>query len=262
MRRLLPVFAVIWLLIAPDALGANRAVFTDKAGDACCTEDIKRVVVSNDDAGIITFSITAPVGPEGGASDRFIEIDTERGKFLIGTNPEGEGYVLGRGIVGGLGRVDASQHGDLFRFMIDRHRLADTNRFSFGVAFWRITSLGGANYDGAPDAGKWSYRVKLALGAVRPVLGVRQSGSRLAAGLSLFVGHSDQLLGSGTIVCSAKVGSRRLRLLRHEFVSRRAVCVWDVPRWAVGKVVRGAIGVRVTGDRTSLRRRTFSLLLT
>lgn len=269
MRRIAPLLvALVWAaVLASDAFGANQAVFTDKGGDACCTEDIRGVVVSNDDAGTITFAVTAPVDPDaGGASDRFIAITTERGSFTIGTNPNGEGYMLWRGPAEVmLGRVDAMHRGDVFRFVIDRHRLGDTNRFTFGVSFWRITSLGGANHDDAPDAGQWSYRVRLRLGAIRPFLGLRQNGvgaSRLSAGLGLRVGQSDHLLASGTIVCAAAVGGRQLRVVRREFVARRAVCVWDVPRWARGKVVRGAIGVRVTDQRSSLRRRTFHRLLT
>ena len=98
MRRIAPLLvALVWAaVVASDALGANQAVFTDKGGDSCCTEDIRRVVVSNDDSGTITFAVTAPVGPEGGASDRLIVISTERGVFTIGTNPNGEGYMLWR----------------------------------------------------------------------------------------------------------------------------------------------------------------------
>ena len=163
-----------------------------------------------------------------------------------------------------LGRVDASHRGDVFRFLINRHRLGDTNQFRFAVGFWAITSMGGANHDDAPDAGKWPYRVKLALGAIQLVLSVRQNGvggSRLSAGLALRVGHSGQMLASGTIVCVAAVRGRHLRVLRREFVGRRAACVWDVPRWARGKAVRGVIGVRVTDQQSSLRRRTFHRLL-
>ncbi len=268
MRRVVPlIVALAWMaLTAPDVLGANRATFTDKGGDACCTEDIRRVVVSNDDAGTITFAVTAPLQPaHGSASDRFIKITTARGLFLIGTNPDGEGYVLSRGAAKVLlGRVQASARGDVFRFVIDRHRLGDTDRFSFGVAFWSVTSFG-ANVDAAPDAGKWSYEVKLALGGVRPVLGVRQhgvGGSRLSAGLALHLGRSHQLLASGTISCSASVGRRRLRVLRQAFVGRHAVCVWEVPKWARGHVVHGVIVVRITQHQGSPKRRSFRRLVT
>src|SRR5512132_1874207 len=128
MRRVTPLLiALLWVAVAvPDALGANHAAFSDKGGDACCTEDIRRVVVANDDAGTITFAVTAPVGPEGGASDRLIEVTTDGGVFVIGTNPIGEGYALWRGAATVmLGRVEASHRGDVFRFVIDRHRLGD-----------------------------------------------------------------------------------------------------------------------------------------
>jgi hypothetical protein len=245
--------AVAVAVAAPGAFGANRAVFTDATGDACCTEDITQVVVSNDDAGMISFAITAPLHPDsyGGASDRFIEIQTERGDdFVIGTNPDGPGYVLQGG-----GRVRASHVGDLFRFFIDRHRLGDTDHFTFSVAFWSVSSLG-ANVDGA---GTWPYDVKLSLGRIRPSPSVRQKSARLTAELALRVGRSNRLLASGTIVCSATVGRRVLRVVRREFVARRAVCVWEVPRRARGTVVRGAIGVRVTAARGSVKARSFRL---
>ena len=45
----LVLFAVVWMAVAaPDAWGANRVAFTDESGDACCTEDIQKVVVSTE----------------------------------------------------------------------------------------------------------------------------------------------------------------------------------------------------------------------
>jgi hypothetical protein len=254
------VFLLALVCVAVDAsgaLGANRTTYMDTRGDACCTEDITAVVVSNDDAGRITIAITAPTPEDAvGSSDRFIKITTERDTFTIGTNSDGPGYVLSSD----GNAVRASRSGDVFRFFIDRHRLADTNRFSFNVAFWAVSSFA-ANVDAAPDNGSWSYDVKIALDRIRPVVDVRQSGPGLTARLALEVGSDKLRLASGTIVCGASVGGRRLQVVMRRFVARRAVCVWKLPRWARGKVVRGSIGIRVTKERSSLRRRSFQVVV-
>jgi hypothetical protein len=263
------LLSVVWTaLAAPSSFGANLARFTDAKDDACCTEDIRGVVVSNDDAGTISFAITAPAVDGNDSSDRFLSIITERGDFQIGTH-DGPGYVLvrqwGSGRESMLGPVRASHRGDVFRFWLDRHRLGDGNRFTFAITFWSVSSFA-ANSDHAPEfPQRWSYEVKIALGQIRPVVGVRQDGvqgSRLTARLALHVGRSERLLASGTISCAASAAGRRLRVLRRLFAGRRAVCLWEVPRRARGKVVRGSIGVRITEERGSLKSRLFRLLLT
>jgi hypothetical protein len=255
-------------LVAPPSFGANLARFTDAKDDACCTEDIRGVVVSNDDAGTISFAITAPPVDGNDSSDRFISIITERGEFQIGTH-DAPGYVLTRRWRSGreslLGPVRASHRGDVFRFWLDRHRLGDANRFSFGIAFWSVSSFA-ANSDHAPEfPERWSYDVKIALRQIRPVVRVGQygvRGSSLTARLALHVGRSHRLLASGTISCAAVVGGRRLRVMRRVFAGRYALCVWELPRRTRGKVVHGSIGVRITEQRISLKRRSFRLQLT
>ena len=126
---------------APSALGANIARFTDAKGDTCCTEDIGEVVVSNDDAGRISFTITAPEVDGFDSSDRFISIFSERGEFQIGTW-DGPGYILSRRWPGGreslIAPLRASHRGDVFRFWVGRHQLGDTSRFSLTSRSFRL----------------------------------------------------------------------------------------------------------------------------
>jgi hypothetical protein len=268
LQALILLSVVCAALTAPPSFGANLARFTDAKDDACCTEDIRGVVVANDDAGMIHFAITAPPVDGNDSSDRFISIATERAEFQIGTH-DGPGYVLTRQWRSGreslLGPVRASDRGDVFRFWLDRHRLGDTDGFNFGISFWSVSSFA-ANADHAPEfPERWSYEVKIALGQIRPVVRVRQYGaqrSRLTARLALHVGRSDRLLASGTISCAAGAGHRQLRVLSRLFAGRYAQCVWEVPRTALGKLVRGSIGVRITERRSSLKRQSFRLLLT
>jgi hypothetical protein len=267
MRRIaLVLLAVVWMAVAaPDAWGANRVAYTDASGDACCTEDIRNVVVSNDDAGTITFAITAPPNIDDySSSDRFISITTERARFVIGTLDQ-PGYFLARGwevsVPPFSTRLRATQRGDELRIWVDRHQLGDTDRFRFDVSYWNVGTMH-ATSDRAPDAGTWSYEVKLALSRIRPTISARQQhGQRLPARLALHVGRSDRLLASGHISCVATVGRRKLRIVKRLFTERRALCVWAVPRWARGRVVRGLIGVQLTAQSSSLKRRSFELLL-
>ena len=68
-------------------------------------------------------------------------------------------------------RLRASATRDVFRFMLDRHLLGDTDRFRFQVSLHEVTSLGGSHHEFTPEPGSmWSYRVALALalGRIRP----------------------------------------------------------------------------------------------
>jgi hypothetical protein len=274
--RALTLVALAAVLAVTDGsatTGSSRRVFPDPKGDACCTEDISRVVVASDDDGRITFRITAPLpnnGIAGGASDRYIPIETRRGRYQIATNPNGGGYVLGawddeRSKFVTVARVRADEDGDDFVFFVDRHLVGDTDQFRFNVQFWSVTPLGGAYLEAAPDRGSWLFPVKIDLRRIRPVLRVRQARTTatqtLLARLDLMVAHTRRLLASGTISCVARVGARDLTLLERRFVRRRAICRWAVPRAAVGEVVHGAVGVRVTAARESWRGRRFRLVL-
>jgi hypothetical protein len=265
LHALILLFLLSAAISAPSSFGANVVRFTDTRDDACCTEDITNVVFSNDDAGTITFAITAPPNSYGyGSSDRFISITTERAHFVIGTH-DGPGYVLSRGW--GVSeppfstRLRATRRGDVLRVSADRHQLGDTDRFRFDVSYWNVGSMH-ATSDHAPDAGTWSYDIKLALRRIRPTVSVRQHHhQKLAARLALHVRGSDRLLASGHISCVATVGWRKLRIVKLLFSERQVLCVWAVPRWARGQIVRGRVSVRITRYRGSQKRRSFRRLL-
>jgi hypothetical protein len=250
-------------------VASNARSFTDPRGDACCTEDITRVVVTNDDAGKITFAITAPLDiPVGGASDSFIPITTERREYLIQSNPDTPGYSL---VVwpytsksARVATIRASKRGDVFRFFVDRHLLGDAERFSFDIQFWSVTPLGGANLEAAPDRGSWTFPIKINLSRIRPALTLRETrlgrSRTLVARLALRVGQSRRLLASGTIVCTASARGRNLILLERRFVHRRALCRWQLPRRSTRTTVSGRVAVRVTRARDSVKAQTFRLV--
>jgi hypothetical protein len=64
---------------------------------------------------------------------------------------------------------------------------------------------------------------------------------------------SGSVITAGHVTCTATVGKRRLRALRHGFVSRpslggrAAACTWRVPRQVAGKKLTGTVTVRARG---------------
>jgi hypothetical protein len=84
-----------------------------------------------------------------------------------------------------------------------------------------------------------------------------RAGRLLAASLAVVRRDTGTAVRSGTIRCSASVAGRPLRALRRAFSGARARCVWRIPRWAGGVVVRGSVGVR----QGTLAERHFSKLV-
>ena len=118
--------------------------------------------------------------------------------------------------------------------------------------------------DVAPPLGEhWTYH--LALGALSlRASNVSASPARPIAGkrftVSTAVTRTDTrtVVGSGSVTCSARVGGATIRT-RGGFSGGRARCVLTLPRNAAGKVLRGALTVRIEG--ASVRRAyTFRVL--
>lgn len=271
-RVALLVVAVVAVLAVDPPVGsaANGRTYADPPGDIeCCTRDITRIRVTNDDAGTITFAITAVTPDENTDQDLYIDIDADhdRSTGFAGAEFRIESDVGPSAATGALGRLDAfgnfvvlprarvraTKRGDVYRFAVDRHALGDTDGFRFDVSIWEV-AWGAAYSDVAPEPHPAEFEVKIAFGRLRPAVSASPqvgAGSRLRARLSLRVGRTATFLASGRIVCRATVAGRRLRVLGRGFTARRAYCMWRIPAWAHGRVVRGTIGVFVTRRRAS-----------
>jgi hypothetical protein len=225
---------------------------------------------------MITFTLRALDPHDVGDNDVYIDIaaDRNRSTGLAGAEYRISGQIWSGRAVAVLGRVSrrgdfvelpharvrARAAGDVFRFTLDRHLLADTERFRFRVALWEVAQ-GGAYTDAVPEG---DFTVKVALGRLRPKLsapGLVRAGHVVAARLALRVAGTSSLLASGRISCRAAAAGTRLRVLRQGFLARRAFCSWRIPRWASGEVVRGSIGVFVARRRSSLVSRSFRWLV-
>ena len=145
------------------------------------------------------------------------------------------------------------------RLSVDRHYLDDTIGFAFRFEAWAV-ALYNSYGDAAPDAGAWSFPVKITLSRLQPSLRISPTqprpGRLLSASLALRVRGTKQLLASGRVLCIASIGARRLTGRPGAFVGRRAHCSWYVPLRSKGKTVSGSVAVAVAPKALVSRRFT------
>jgi hypothetical protein len=263
---------------APAATTANSVTFEDSRGEMPNAPDITTVVVSNTDAGVISFRIN---GPSQLVEGMLVEILVDADSNPATGDPEilGADYAieLFRGTAN-LFRWDGTnftrrpndppQSSLIFQELtirINAAELGNTARFNFGVTV--ITGIrtdangdpdfSATQFDAAPDVGHgfWSYNVRIAplrllarsfsLSPRRPLAG-RTLTARLVAARS----DTGAVLSGGRVVCTATVGGRRLTA-RGRFVGTQARCAWQVPSSARGQRLRGSIAVVFEGKRVT-----------
>ena len=253
-------------VVGSAGVASNVRTFIDSTGETCCTADITRVVVANDDAGTITFRVVWDDPQRLSSTDDFIPINTERKPYRVETT-DGGGYGLflmtpdGATERARLATIYTHEEPDGFAFSVERHLIGDADRFSFDVELWSVSSFA-AYLEAAPDRGEWTFPVKINLARIRPALTIRQSRVRerrtLVGMLALQVGRTHQLLASGTIACAASMRGRDLVVLERRFVHRRALCRWRLPRQLQAKTpISGRVAVRVTKAPNSVKAQAF-----
>jgi hypothetical protein len=269
---------------SPAASLANRATFEDSRAEIPNAPDISNVVVANNDAGRITFTIN-------GIGDRLVEgmligidIDSDNNP-ATGTQDElsrGADYAIE--LVQGNANLfrwdgtsftrrsnDPPQSTLVFNNLsvsINAAELGATQRFSFGIVV--VTGIrtdpqgnpdfSNAQFDAAPDIGHgfWNYTVRVAplrllarsFSVTRPARAGRSFTARMTAARS----DTGAVVSGGRVVCTARIGGRRIAG-RGRFVGREARCVWRLPGNARGSRISGSIAVVFEGRRVS---RSFS----
>jgi hypothetical protein len=265
---------------APLTAAANSVTFDDSTGERPDAPDIATVVVSNNNAGLITFKINVPNRPtltEDMGVDLFVDSDN---------NPStGDPDLLGAEYAIQLlqGRVDMfrwdgtnfsrtptdpPQSTLIFSYAggvtikISAAELGNTSRFSFGadaVSGIVITQNGdldftNAKFDIAPDAGHGFYRyevktVPLKLVARRFTAGKPRAGAVYTVKLRAARNDTGAVLGSGKVTCKASIGGRPVKARTQRFVNKEAVCSWLIPATARGQTLRGSVGVAFEGKK-------------
>jgi hypothetical protein len=271
---------------APAASSANRTTFEDSRGEIANAPDITNVVVSNNDAGRVTFTIGGlPRLVEGMLVGIDIDSDNNPATGTQDALSLGADYAIE--LVPGnanLFRWDGTSFtrrsndppqstlvfsGTELAVSINAAELGNTTRFNFGVIVVTgiITDPQGnpdfsnAQFDAAPDIGHgfWNYTVRVAplrllarnfsLTPRRP-----QAGRSLTARLVATRSDTGAVVSGGRVACNATVGGRRIAG-SGRFVGREARCIWRIPGNARGARIRGSIAVVFEGRRVT---RSFS----
>jgi hypothetical protein len=258
--------------------GSNTTTFPDSIGEDVNAPDITNIVVSNDDAGMITFQVSIPNRPAL-TPDMFVLIFVDSDNNST-TGDGGAEYVidLEPGQVGlfqwnGANYVQAASQASLTysyasgaTIHISAADLGKTKALAFAaLAFSGFALDANGNpddtnlkRDSAPDPGHgmYMYRVltKLVLTPTAFTLAPRPAKAGRPFTVSLAANENDTKgpVTTGTVSCAASIAGKRLVATTHALRNGVATCVWRLPATAKGRIVRGLITLTVQG--TSLTR--------
>jgi hypothetical protein len=273
---------------AAAAPTANTKTFQDSTGERAGAPDITTVVVSNNDAGVITFKINVP-GRGALTEDMYVAltVDADNNPATGDPGPVSPGGEYAIELFQGNATLfrwdgtnysrranDPPQSSLIFSGLsirINASDLGNTKRFNFNtvVATGVIvdpntgdTDFSKALDDFAPDLGHglWNYTVRvgqLRLGVKSFSLSPRkpQAGRTFTANMVATRSDTGATLAGGQVSCTATAGGKRLAARVHAFSGSRARCAWQVPASARGQKLRGTITVVFEGRRVS---RSFS----
>ena len=283
----LAALGALLVVLPTQALGtssraaANSTTFTDSTGEDAAAPDITSVVVSNDDAGNITFQINVSNRPALTADMFFlIYIDADQNSATGDPNLLGAEYVieLDPGAVGlfqwnGSDFAAASSQTSLtYSYVptgptihVSAADLGKTKAFKFGVlgaSGVAVDAAGNADFtnvhtDLSPDPGHGFFTYQVLTKLVLSVTAFTTSPKPAKAGkpfsASLAVNENDTAgpVQGGTVGCAATIGGKRVVAASHVLANGVASCVWRIPKTAKGLTIRGTItytlrGVHVT----------------
>ena len=266
-------------LSAPKAPASNTTTYTDSSGENPAAPDITTIVVSNTDAGLITFRINMPNRPTLG-QDMLVGIDVDTDNNAATGSEDGTDYAIeyfqgeaalfkwdGANFTRRPGdppftSLVTSYQGGL-TLNISAAELGNTKAFKFGVIViggvvidptTNDLDFSNAVADLAPafGAGLYSYEVKI----TPPTLVVksfRPTPARPAAGkpftLRLVAARSDTgaVVQNGRVTCVGRLGKVRLRATVQRVQGGAATCTWNIPPNAKGKAFRGSVTVSFEG---------------
>jgi hypothetical protein len=270
------------------APAANSVTYQDSTGEDPAAPDITTIVVSNDDAGMITFRVNVPNRATLGQDMYMVLfVDSDNNQATGAPDLAGVDYVFEvvRGEIG-LFKWDGTnftrRFGDPsaitlslayqggFTVRISSTELGNTKQLNFivevdsGIAVDPITGdldFTNAKGDVAPGggAGLYPFEVKVA----KPTLVVKRltttpvrpaAGKPFSAKLQVARSDTGALLQGGRVTCAGRAGAKAVRGAGR-FVGRAAVCTWRIPANAKGKAFRGSITIVFEGLRAT---RSFS----
>ena len=266
-------------------VAANSTTYQDSTGEDPAAPDITTIVVSNDDAGIVSFRINVSNRPTLGQDMLIVlYVDTD------GNNATGSQDLPGIDYVIELARAEANLYkwdgtdftrrlGDpsavtlTFSYQggatirISAAELGNTKRFDFltvvesGIVVDPITGnfdFTNSKGDVAPGGGVgfFPYTVNIA----KPTLVVRgvtttprapKAGSTFTMRMTAARSDTGAVLQNGRVTCVGRAGTARLRAQLARVQGGAVVCTWLIPANAKGKTFKGSATVLFEGLRAS-----------
>jgi hypothetical protein len=295
--RLLLLLVLAVALVAMPAVASggaarqakNSTTFPDSTGEDAAAPDITSVVVSNDDAGLITFQVNVSNRPALTADMYFLLLlDTDKDPNTGDKGNLGADYAI-QLVPGAVDLFQwngttfvhaASQTSVTFSYTpagpVIRASASDLGKsksFNLGVlASSGVTVDASGNpdftnehHDWAPDLGHglYAYNVltKLVLTVTAFTVAPKpaKAGRTFSASMAANQNDTGGPVQTGTVNCSATVAGKRLVAITHAVRNGVAVCIWRIPATAKGFTVRGLVTLHV---RTASSTRGFSARVT
>jgi hypothetical protein len=264
------------LILALPAAASNSVTFPDTNAEDPAGPDVTGIVVSNDDAGLITFKIdvaNVPALVPGTLFDIFVDTDqnpatgTEGSESLIALSANALLLLKYSGTHFSVApkppSLTFSYAADGPTIKISASDLGADKAFGFHLKAFTGAGTAAARSDVAPDTGAYSYPVKIA-----PTLtasGLTKTPSRPVHGkpftVRLAATESDTggPIAGGQALCAAKIAGKAVHVRARSIVRGAATCTFAIPVTGKGKLVRGTITAVVQGARLT---RSFSAKIT
>ena len=263
---------------APAVRAVNSVTFEDSTGEDPLAPDITSIVVSNDDAGLITFQINIPNRPTF-SSDMVILVFIDSDANPL-TGDGGADYVIdfeqtSAGAIAGLARWDGSRYtfdvpqttlrssyASGLTIKISVSEIGSPTRVSFsvvavsGVAFDDQGNIITANLhrDFAPDPGHgdFPYEVKikpptLVVKTFRTVPVKPRAGRTFTVTMVAARSDTGATVQSSSVKCKATLAFKTLPVRTVKAVGDKASCSWLIPKTATGKTLRLTISIEFEG---------------
>ena len=270
---------------APKLVSANSTTYQDSSGENAAAPDITTLVVSNNDAGVISFRINVPNRAQLTQDMLFLLFaDTDANPQTGDPESLGADYVIQIfGGEAGLFRWDGSDFtrraGDppatslIFAYQggititISAAELGNTKRFGFaviaisGIAIDPATGdidFTNALSDDAPasGAGFYQYEVKitpptLVVKSLKPTPAKPTAGRAFTLRLVAARSDTGAVVQNGRVTCVGRIGKARLKAQVQRVVAGAATCMWNLPPTAKAKTFRGSVAVVFEGLKAS-----------
>ena len=261
---------------------ANSQTFTDSTGENANAPDITTIVVSNDDAGNITFQVNISNRPALTPDMAlFLYLDTDANPATGDPQNDGADYLLqltpgsvdlypwvtsdygssvqSPSLTYSYGTAGATIH--VSDAVLGKSKQIDF--FAIAVSGIVLDSSGNPDFsnaqaDLAPDPGHGTYtydvltKLKLTSTALTATPKPARAGKPFTASFAATENDTAGPVTAGTVACTATVAGKHIPAARKGSVANGiATCTWPLPAKDKGKTIRGSVTLTVQGVSVS-----------